>query len=80
MQDKLQALKETLENHISQLKTELVKIDEEKDSLETKITYTEGRVFELTEIIDYMNKSQEVTNGSEGERNDVSTSGAGEEV
>jgi phage shock protein A len=80
MQDKLEALKETLENHISQLKTELVKVEEEKESLETKITYTEGRVFELAEIIDYMNKSQEVTNGSEGQRNDAGASGAGEEV
>mgnify|MGYP000403132159 CR=1 FL=1 len=79
MIDKFKALQETLENHVSQLKGTLSQLESDAESVKQRISHTEGRVFELKEVIEFF-ESQEVTDASTGERKDDSGSGAGTEV
>jgi len=80
MQERMQQLKETLENHILSLKGQLEEVKTQEKQIEEKIAYTQGRVFELQEVMEFINMTAGEQNGSNSDGNDSSGSGAGSEV
>jgi len=59
-----------LENHLKQqnktLKGELQELQTQVDLLKERITYNEGRIFEVNEISEYLKKEAEDANNTTG--------------
>jgi len=80
MIDRMKSLKETLENHILSLKGQLEEVKSQQSQIEEKITYTQGRVFELQEVIEFISNTSGENNGTDIQGENTNGSGADSKV
>ena len=83
MKEQLTSLKENIETHILQLKGRLYSLSQEEKEVTNKISYMEGRIFEIKEVLQYLenaeNRQPGVANGNQSNGQDNSKSESSKE-